>query len=159
MGSIVKDSVGSNTFGAFARMPHPPSRVVLSWANRKLTDAGVVRRITGLRSEADHDAGSKTLADVLRGRGGNDLLEGQLGTDELFGGRSRDYLEGGPGTDVLRGDGDRYDLHVPGWGHDTVVDTLIADINRGNWLCVPLLGNRGPHHRPRFRHGPGVESA
>lgn len=99
-------------------------------------------------------------ADVLRGRDGNDFLEGQQGRDELFGGSSRDYLEGGPGTDVLRGgDGDRYDLYAAGWGHDTMVDTVIddSDINSGNWLWISLPSSATEELTIGLASGPGPE--
>ena len=53
--SIVRDSVGANTFRAFAHVPHPPSEVFRSWAKRRLNDDGVVREIADLRSENDYD--------------------------------------------------------------------------------------------------------
>jgi len=31
---LVKDSVGSSTFRAFAHMPHPPSQIFYNWAGR-----------------------------------------------------------------------------------------------------------------------------
>jgi len=55
VGSIVWDSGGSNTFRAFAHMPRPPSQVYYDWAQRMLSDDGVVEQITNLRSERAYD--------------------------------------------------------------------------------------------------------
>ncbi len=52
---IVRDSVGSNTFRAFAHMLQPPAQVFYSWANQRLSDDGVIRQITDLRSEEEYD--------------------------------------------------------------------------------------------------------
>jgi hypothetical protein len=53
--SIVWDSGSSNTFRAFAHMPRPPSQVFYDWAERMLSDDGVVEQITNLRSERAYD--------------------------------------------------------------------------------------------------------
>jgi hypothetical protein len=53
--SIVWDSGGSNTFRAFAHMPHKPSQVYYDRAQRMLSDDGVVEQITNLRSERAYD--------------------------------------------------------------------------------------------------------
>jgi hypothetical protein len=53
--SIVWYSGSSNTFRAFAHMPHKPSQVYYDWAQRMLSDEGVVEQITNLRSERAYD--------------------------------------------------------------------------------------------------------
>jgi Tol biopolymer transport system component len=72
-----------------------------------------------------------TLADVLVGLGGNDVLtavpqyysgdtlEGGQGDDVLLGSYQSDTLDGGPGNDILQG-GPGSDLLVGGPGRDTI---------------------------------------
>jgi hypothetical protein len=55
VGAMVRDSVGSSTFRAFAHMPNPPSRVFYTWAEQMLSDDGVVWEIINLRSERAYD--------------------------------------------------------------------------------------------------------
>jgi hypothetical protein len=80
VGRIARDSVGSNTFRAFAHMPHPPSQVFYNWAVRGLTDDGIVRQITGLRSERAYDLWlkgfSKDLSEHWRRKMGRSMPYG-----------------------------------------------------------------------------------
>ena len=76
-----------------------------------------VLRGRGGRDVVDAQAGN----DLVRGRGGNDLLEGGKGSDTLMGGAGNDVLRGAGGSDRLTG-GAGNDVLVGGSGHDIAVE-------------------------------------
>ena len=76
-----------------------------------------VLRGRGGRDVVDAQAGN----DLVRGRGGNDLLEGGKGSDTLLGNAGNDTLRGAGGSDRLFG-GPGNDTLVGGSGYDIVVE-------------------------------------
>ena len=76
-----------------------------------------VLRGRGGRDVVDAQAGN----DLVRGRGGNDLLEGGKGSDTLLGDAGNDVLRGAGGNDRLTG-GAGNDVLVGGSGHDIAVE-------------------------------------
>ncbi|ASY62008.1 putative protease [Sinorhizobium sojae CCBAU 05684] len=76
-----------------------------------------IENATGTNYGHDDITGS-SVANMLRGLGGNDILEGLGGNDLLDGGAGVDKLYGGSGADILRG-GTGLDYLTGGTGADT----------------------------------------
>lgn len=92
------------------------------------------------------------FADVVIGRGGNDILFGNAGNDSLNGGSGIDQLFGGSGSDYLNGDtgndfltgGLGRDVLIGGLGNDTfdynaAADSLPGAANRD--VIIDFQGN------------------
>jgi Ca2+-binding RTX toxin-like protein len=75
-----------------------------------------------------------SLANVLTGNNGNDIIVGNSGDDTLSGGNGRDVLIGGVGVDTLLGGNDD-DIMIAG---RTTSDTLFAKLNdvRTEWVSA-----------------------
>jgi len=67
-----------------------------------------------------------TLANVINGGAGNDILVGGAGNDQLKGNGGNDILRGGAGADRLTGGAgsDRFDFNATSEGRDTIVDFI-----------------------------------
>lgn len=98
-------------------------------------------------------------ADVLDGRGGNDVVVGLLGSDVLFGRRGDDIIIGGteqgtpPNSDIMFGDGGNdINIWAPGDGSDAFIggaglDALIFGvIDRDEETNVPILSPASAPH-------------
>ncbi|MDK1384639.1 calcium-binding protein [Sinorhizobium sp. 8-89] len=107
-----------------------------------------IENATGTNYGHDDITGS-SVANVLRGLGGNDILDGLGGNDFLDGGSGADDLYGGSGADILRG-GTGFDYLVGGTGADdfdfnsiseTAVGSsrdVITDFHRSEYDVIDL---------------------
>lgn len=105
-----------------------------------------------LGNNANNVLNGGALADIIIGRGGNDVLLGNAGDDtlnggggidQLFGGIGSDYLNGETGNDLLTGGLGR-DILIGGLGNDTfdynaATDSLPGAANRD--VIIDFQGN------------------
>ena len=96
----------------------------------KVTLTGVVNNfVTG--------AGNDSIA----GNNNGDILDGGAGNDTIRGGTGNDNITGGPGTDRLTGGaGDDTFVFHPNFGHDTITDFTVGDVNHHDTLDLRGLG-------------------
>ncbi len=71
-------------------------------------------------NSADNVIKGKGGHDIIKGGAGNDMLRGSAAGDTIAGGRGRDSLNGGSGADVLKGEGS-HDTLNGGRGRDTLI--------------------------------------
>ena len=122
-----------------APIPGAKSRYKLSLARRvaaPLALVGLGFFSSGLQAQNGVHRIGTPQNDVLKGRGGDDLLEGLGGDDVLKGRRGDDVLDGGPGADLLRGDRGDDLLRTDGNG-----DTLVG--GRGDDTFYVAVGSEG----------------
>ena len=89
--------------------------------------AGATLAISG--STIDDQIAGSVVADRITGDDGNDVIAAGAGDDTLDGGLGDDTLDGGAGNDLLQGGvgGDTYRFGL-GYGHDTIVDEQMSDL-------------------------------
>jgi hypothetical protein len=63
--AIVSHAVGGNTFRAFRHMPQKPSAVFRAWALVECKNATTIRKLKGVRSQADYDKWLKHFSNRL----------------------------------------------------------------------------------------------
>ena len=102
------------------------SSVQLTGAEKAFVLQGIAKFIGS--NEGDEIEGGD-LANVLRGKQGNDTLKGGGGVDELYGDENDDLLNGGLGNDQLNGGAgaDTYEVGA-NEGIDTIISSDAADV-------------------------------
>jgi Ca2+-binding RTX toxin-like protein len=94
-----------------------------------------VENLTGTADTGQTLTGN-TLANTIRGGGGDDQLGGGTGNDVLFGGAGNDQLDGGIGNDVMRGElGD--DVYTV----DSATDSVIENVGEGTDKVLTALSS------------------
>jgi Ca2+-binding RTX toxin-like protein len=133
-GTIVNDdSSDTDRSGSTANIT-----VVLSDAGGRMLDTAhnsktYTTAITSYATGAGNDSISgNSLGDILNGGGGNDTIRGGIGNDNITGGTGDDRMTGGLGDDIF--------VFRPNFGHDTITDFAVGDLNHHDTLDLRGLG-------------------
>ena len=79
--------------------------------------------------------------DTIIGNNNGDILDGGAGNDTIRGGTGNDVIIGGPGIDRLTGGaGDDTFVFRANFGHDTITDFNVGDINHHDTLDLRGFG-------------------